>query len=488
MNFAQEWAAQNKVEMQITLVLWKEFMTKISAAIQVQATPDIVESGGVELRALGQLLDVTDIYEKLEKEQGGCLGAAPLYMRELDGRVHHILYGLAGAVDVARKDLLSQAGFQKPPETWEELLAQAKKAQQIPRVYGLAQPTSNQTDSNIWEQVMRSYGARLADEQGKKVVLGDHKREVWAFLDYFMEAWNAGVLPPGVTTWDNTMNNSTYQAGKAVFALNVITIALWVALPKSGGSPLLTRLQGGSRAGAPAVGGGLPVPLLRWQGGAQCHHGHVSSPRHGKRRGRFSRTPLACALHATGEGTSHAGRACGPRRGRWTRSSLHRPRWESRHGLRHLCQPTPRRCRARLRCRRTVCATPSCTPPHPRRASPPAPERPAPPRRGGRRGITRSMGWDCDRRHRSCSGRPSAVRCVSLGRSHARPAPGRLRPHRPSTPPQRQVSPWATAPPRRCSALMGPWSGARAARRRVATALRSPSCCGEAATKSRDLG
>ena len=38
-NFAQEWAAKNKVEMQITLVPWKEFMTKISAAIQAQATP-----------------------------------------------------------------------------------------------------------------------------------------------------------------------------------------------------------------------------------------------------------------------------------------------------------------------------------------------------------------------------------------------------------------------------------------------------------------
>src|SRR5262245_44062347 len=75
-NFAQEWATKNKVEMQITLVPWKEFMTKITAAIQAQATPDIVESGGVELRALGQLLDVTDVYEKLEKEHGGRLGAS----------------------------------------------------------------------------------------------------------------------------------------------------------------------------------------------------------------------------------------------------------------------------------------------------------------------------------------------------------------------------------------------------------------------------
>jgi ABC-type glycerol-3-phosphate transport system substrate-binding protein len=160
-NFAKEWAEQNKVDMQITLVPWKEFMTKISAAIQAKATPDIVESGGVELRALDQLLEVTDVYTTLEKEHGGWLGAAPLYMQEPDGQVHHILYGMAGAVVVSRNDLLAQAGVKMPPETWEDLLTAAKKAQQIPRVYGLAQPVSNQTDSNIWEQIM-SYGVFIA--------------------------------------------------------------------------------------------------------------------------------------------------------------------------------------------------------------------------------------------------------------------------------------------------------------------------------------
>jgi multiple sugar transport system substrate-binding protein len=227
-NFAKEWAEKNNVDMQITLVPWKEFMTKISAAIQAQATPDIVESGGVELRALGQLLEVTDIYEKLDKEHGGWLGAGPLYMREADGKVHHILYGLTGFMIIGRNDLLQKAGVKLPMDTWEDLLAAAKKAQQIPRVYGLGHPVSNQTDSNVWEQIMRSYGARLADDAGKKVVLGDFKKETWAFMDYFMEVWKAGVLPPGVTTWDNTMNNSTYQAGKSVFALNPVTISLWM--------------------------------------------------------------------------------------------------------------------------------------------------------------------------------------------------------------------------------------------------------------------
>src|SRR5437667_12756046 len=49
-NFAREWAKKNNVDLQLTMVPWKEFMPKITAAIEAKATPDIVESGGVELR------------------------------------------------------------------------------------------------------------------------------------------------------------------------------------------------------------------------------------------------------------------------------------------------------------------------------------------------------------------------------------------------------------------------------------------------------
>ena len=110
------------------------------------------------------------------------------------------------------------------PATWVDLLAYAKKAQKPPRVFGLGIPVSNQTDSQVWEDMMKSYGARLADDKGKRVILGDYKPQVWEFLDYFADVWKSGVLPPGVTTWDNTMNNSTYQSGKAVFILNPITM------------------------------------------------------------------------------------------------------------------------------------------------------------------------------------------------------------------------------------------------------------------------
>lgn len=227
-EFAREWAKKHNVDLQLTMVPWKEFMPKITAAIEAKATPDVVESGGVELRARGQLLDVTDVYKKAEKAEGGWLGPSSRIMVEPDGRVHTILYGLQGFMTIARNDLLDKAGLKQPPATWVDLLQHAKKAQQLPRVFGIGQAISNQTDSQVWEDIMKSYGARLADSAGKRVILGDHKKEVWEFLDFFTEVWKSNVLPPGVVTWDNTMNNSTYQAGKAVYVFNPITISLWL--------------------------------------------------------------------------------------------------------------------------------------------------------------------------------------------------------------------------------------------------------------------
>ena len=187
-NFAREWAQKNNVDLQITMVPLKEFLPKITAAIEAKATPDIVESNAVELRGRGQLLDVTDIYKKLEKTYGGWVGNAPKIMLEPDGRVHHIMYGFQGFMLITRDDLLDKAGLKPPPATWTDLLAYAKKAQQPPRTFGLGIPVSNQTDSQVWEDMMKSYGARLADDKGKRVILGDYKPQVWEFLDFFTDS------------------------------------------------------------------------------------------------------------------------------------------------------------------------------------------------------------------------------------------------------------------------------------------------------------
>ena len=173
-------------------------MPKITAAIEAKATPDIVESGGVELRGRGQLLDVTDIYKKLEKAHGGWVGTVAQ---------DHAGARRAGPSHPLRLPGLHAGRPRRPREGGRPHAAAGdvgRPARPTPRrprscrgSFGLGIPVSNQTDSQVWEDIMKSYGARLADDKGKRIILGDYKKEVWEFLDFFTEVWKAGVLPPG---------------------------------------------------------------------------------------------------------------------------------------------------------------------------------------------------------------------------------------------------------------------------------------------------
>src|SRR5262245_28214563 len=135
-NFAREWAQKNNVDIQITMVPLKEFLPKITAAIEAKATPDIVESNAVELRARGQLLEVTDLYKKLEKTYGGWVGNAPKIMLEPDGRVHHIMYEFQGFMPITRDDLLEEERLKPPAATWTGPLGAANTAEEVQRAGG----------------------------------------------------------------------------------------------------------------------------------------------------------------------------------------------------------------------------------------------------------------------------------------------------------------------------------------------------------------
>src|SRR3989454_5058940 len=115
MNFAQEWAKKNNVDLQVTLVPLKEFLPKITAAIEAKATPDIVESNTVELRGRGQLLDVTDIYQKLEKTYGGWGGNAHKFMLEPDRRGPPHNFRVPGLLFFEPRDTLPAGPAPPPP-------------------------------------------------------------------------------------------------------------------------------------------------------------------------------------------------------------------------------------------------------------------------------------------------------------------------------------------------------------------------------------
>lgn len=88
------------------------------------------------------------------------------------------LYGLPTYVDMAsflavNLDALEEAGFDRPPETWEELREYAR-AMSKPGRPGIAFPaTTAPVDINIFEGLAYANGGRIFDEESGKVTLND---------------------------------------------------------------------------------------------------------------------------------------------------------------------------------------------------------------------------------------------------------------------------------------------------------------------------
>jgi ABC-type glycerol-3-phosphate transport system substrate-binding protein len=134
-----------------------------------------------------------------------------------------IPFGVNGNLLLRRTDLLEPAGFTAPPATWDELVAQAE-AVHAPPVYGLGLALSNVGDGNLQISVMQSFGGRIAADDGKTVTI--KSEETRRYLTWLKDAWDKGLFPPGVATWDGAGDNQAYLSGQAAFIANTGSVGI----------------------------------------------------------------------------------------------------------------------------------------------------------------------------------------------------------------------------------------------------------------------
>ena len=77
---------------------------------------------------------------------------------------------------------------------------------------------SNVGDANMTTTMMQSFGGRVADDAGEMCTLDSP--EVRAFLEWITTAYNDGLFPPGVATWDGAGDNTCYQSAQCIFIGN----------------------------------------------------------------------------------------------------------------------------------------------------------------------------------------------------------------------------------------------------------------------------
>jgi multiple sugar transport system substrate-binding protein len=224
----RKWGVDNGIQTDVVMINQNETVQKVSAAVASNTMPDALDLGLDLLLLLsrqGVFLPITDIYDAVGEAQGGWFPAVAIATdtSKVAGGRTGLPFGVSGNLLLRRNDVLSKAGFSKPPATWEELSLQAAAINKPP-LYGLGLALSNVGDGNTQIGVLQSYGGRIADDSGTKAAIkSDATRE---YLRWVKNAWDKKLFPPGNTTWDGAGDNNAYLSGQAAFIANTGSVGI----------------------------------------------------------------------------------------------------------------------------------------------------------------------------------------------------------------------------------------------------------------------
>lgn len=199
---------------------WGDYTQKILSAVQAGNPPDI--SGGdsgipFNMDAQGQALDISDLYQQWESE-GVFNDMVPWAYEKWDynGKRPGVTWQFDQRAIFYRKDLFQQAGI-KPPTTWDELLAAAKKLHDPSKgMIGIAVPGkqgSYDTDQFYMTLVFQA-GGGLADENGNPTFDTPEQLKALEFEKQLVDCCAA----KGTPSWTFTEVMKAFEQGKAAMA------------------------------------------------------------------------------------------------------------------------------------------------------------------------------------------------------------------------------------------------------------------------------
>ena len=227
----EEWGEMKGIDVEVVMINQNETVQRVSAAIEAGTMPDALDMGRGQVLLLsqqGQLQPLDELFDEIGETQGGWFDAAVQATdpEVFGGHRYGIPFSLGGNVLYRRADLLEPAGFTDAPATWEEVADMSRAAQDPPNNYGMAFALSDVGDANLTQSMLRSWGGRIADDAGENCTIDS--AETRAFLEWITAAWNDGLFPPGVTTYDGGGDNVAYQSGTAIFIANPGSVFLYM--------------------------------------------------------------------------------------------------------------------------------------------------------------------------------------------------------------------------------------------------------------------
>lgn len=220
------WADKNGVDVEVARMSQEERTPRWQTAIETKQYPDCA---AIELQDLpkfianGDLVETTEVMDRLNQIEGGLTDGAFLAGRTADGKHWSVPTFSSTEVFYVRKDALDAKGL-KIPETWDDAMAVAQAINDPGNQFwgwGMQMGTPSWDSEVSFSSMLWSYGGKTWDEEGKPAIDSPETRQV---LDLIKKAWDAGVIPPDGPTWDDGGNNKAYQTGIIGMTLNTGSI------------------------------------------------------------------------------------------------------------------------------------------------------------------------------------------------------------------------------------------------------------------------
>lgn len=221
---AKQFGEENDVNVNVELIAYEDFYPKWTAAIESKSVPDVSFFGYQEIgQFYGKdvLEDVSGVVSNLESANSE-IGANTKKAITFDGKQYGVPFWTETQVLYYRKDMLEAAGFNAPPQTWDEFREMATALTDTSKgLYGagMGYGKGNSDAEFLTRGIIWSYGGSVDTEDGKNVI-ADSPETVQAasfIRDIFLTDKST---PPSALGWDDSGNNKAYLSGQAAMIFN----------------------------------------------------------------------------------------------------------------------------------------------------------------------------------------------------------------------------------------------------------------------------
>lgn len=221
----QDWGKANNVSVEYVALPGSDYTTKVAAAVETGAIPDVVMMSGTSTifyAAQNRLVDLTDIYNNL-KGLGGGMFEQLLPFVQTGGKIYSIPMESDVSVMYARLDLCEKAtGKREPPATMDELDMIARKINAPPTQYGIGLTLGRTPDgAGNMTTLIFGDGGTLVDKDGKPAINNDGTITA---LTRIQTWWKDKIIPQDSPSWDDSGNNNSYQSKQSAFVFNPASI------------------------------------------------------------------------------------------------------------------------------------------------------------------------------------------------------------------------------------------------------------------------